>query len=111
MRINPALALLLILVIGIVAGLLFDRFAGPGWLSRQIAGSTRGMVTSRSSGSPAPLSASMSQPCSPSRRGADFSRSCWPRSARLWCSGSGASCGELERVQEKWIPAFSVRTR
>jgi uncharacterized membrane protein YeaQ/YmgE (transglycosylase-associated protein family) len=46
MRIDPALAFLLILVIGIVAGLIFDRFAGPGWLTRQISGSTRGMVTS-----------------------------------------------------------------
>ena len=31
--------------IGIVAGVLFDRFAGPGWLSRQISGSTRGLLT------------------------------------------------------------------
>lgn len=46
MRIDPAITLLIILVIGIVAGLIFDRVAGPGWLSRQIAGSTRGMVTS-----------------------------------------------------------------
>ena len=46
MRINPALAFFLILAIGIVAGVIFDRFAGPGWLTRQIAGSTRGMVTS-----------------------------------------------------------------
>jgi uncharacterized membrane protein YeaQ/YmgE (transglycosylase-associated protein family) len=29
-----------------VAGLIFDRLAGPGWLTRQIAGSTRSMVTS-----------------------------------------------------------------
>ncbi len=46
MRINPALAFFLILAIGIVAGLIFDRIAGPGWLTRQIAGSTRGVVTS-----------------------------------------------------------------
>jgi uncharacterized membrane protein YeaQ/YmgE (transglycosylase-associated protein family) len=46
MRINPALAFFIIIAIGIVAGLIFDRFAGPGWLTRQIAGSTRGMVTS-----------------------------------------------------------------
>jgi uncharacterized membrane protein YeaQ/YmgE (transglycosylase-associated protein family) len=43
---DPAVTLLVILIIGIVAGLIFDRFAGPGWLTRQIAGSTRGMVTS-----------------------------------------------------------------
>jgi len=46
MRTEPALTLAIILVIGIVAGLIFDRIAGPGWLTRQIAGSTRGMVTS-----------------------------------------------------------------
>ncbi len=43
---DPAVTLLVILVIGIVAGLIFDRVAGPGWLTRQIAGSTRGIVTS-----------------------------------------------------------------
>ena len=37
---------LILLIIGIAAGLLFDRFAGPGWLSRQIAGSNRTLVTS-----------------------------------------------------------------
>ena len=46
MRSNPALSLVIILVMGIVAGLIFDRIAGPGWLTRQVAGSTRGMVTS-----------------------------------------------------------------
>jgi len=46
MRIDPALAFFLILIIGIVAGLIFDRVAGPGWLTRQVAGSRRGMVTS-----------------------------------------------------------------
>jgi len=43
---TPAVIFLILLAIGIAAGLLFDRFAGPGWLSRQIAGSTRTMVTS-----------------------------------------------------------------
>ena len=46
MRLDPTITFLLILVIGLVAGLLFDRFAGPGWLTRQIAGSRRGMATS-----------------------------------------------------------------
>jgi len=46
MRIDPALALLLIVLIGIVAGIIFDRIAGPGWLTRQVAGSRRGLVTS-----------------------------------------------------------------
>ena len=43
---DPIVTLLLILVIGIVAGILFDRLAGPSWLSRQFAGSTRGTITS-----------------------------------------------------------------
>jgi uncharacterized membrane protein YeaQ/YmgE (transglycosylase-associated protein family) len=43
---DPAIMFLLILVIGIVAGLLFDRLAGPSWLARQFSGSTRGMITS-----------------------------------------------------------------
>ena len=46
MRIDPALTFLLILLIGIVAGIVFDRMAGPGWLTRQIAGSRRGIITS-----------------------------------------------------------------
>lgn len=43
---DPAVTLVVLLIIGIVAGLIFDRVAGPGWLTRQIAGSTRSMVTS-----------------------------------------------------------------
>jgi uncharacterized membrane protein YeaQ/YmgE (transglycosylase-associated protein family) len=43
---SPAAVFLILLIIGIAAGLLFDRFAGPGWLSRQIAGQNRTMVTS-----------------------------------------------------------------
>jgi uncharacterized membrane protein YeaQ/YmgE (transglycosylase-associated protein family) len=43
---DPAVTLVVILIIGIVAGIVFDRVAGPGWLTRQIAGSTRGLVTS-----------------------------------------------------------------
>ena len=43
---SPGVIFLILLVIGIAAGLLFDRFAGPGWLSRQIAGQNRMMVTS-----------------------------------------------------------------
>ena len=43
---TPAVIFLILLAIGIAAGLLFDRFAGPGWLSRQIAGPTRTMATS-----------------------------------------------------------------
>ena len=43
---DPAVTLVIILIIGIVAGIIFDRVAGPGWLTRQLAGSTRGLVTS-----------------------------------------------------------------
>ncbi len=43
---DPAVTFLLILVIGIAAGILFDRVAGPSWLTRQFSGSTRGIVTS-----------------------------------------------------------------
>jgi uncharacterized membrane protein YeaQ/YmgE (transglycosylase-associated protein family) len=42
---DPGLNLLLILIIGIIAGLIFDRFKGPGWLARQFTGA-RGYVTS-----------------------------------------------------------------
>ena len=44
--IDPAVLFLLILAIGIVAGILFDRLAGPSWLARQFSGSNRGIVTS-----------------------------------------------------------------
>ena len=43
---DPTTAFFVVLIIGVVAGLVFDRFAGPGWLSRQMSGKTRGMVTS-----------------------------------------------------------------
>ena len=37
---------ILVLVIGVVAGILFDRLARPSWLARQFSGSTRGIITS-----------------------------------------------------------------
>jgi uncharacterized membrane protein YeaQ/YmgE (transglycosylase-associated protein family) len=43
---DPVVMFLLILSIGIIAGLLFDRLAGPSWLARQFSGSNRGMITS-----------------------------------------------------------------
>jgi hypothetical protein len=43
---DPVVTLLLVLLTGIAAGILFDRLAGPSWLSRQFSGSTRGIVTS-----------------------------------------------------------------
>jgi uncharacterized membrane protein YeaQ/YmgE (transglycosylase-associated protein family) len=42
---DPAVTFLVILVIGIAAGLLFDRLAGPSWLARQFSGN-RGIITS-----------------------------------------------------------------
>jgi hypothetical protein len=43
---EPIVMFVMILAIGIVAGILFDRLAGPSWLTRQFTGSTRGIVTS-----------------------------------------------------------------
>lgn len=43
---DPALTFLLVLAIGIVVGVLFDRLAGRSWLARQFSGSTRGTITS-----------------------------------------------------------------
>ncbi len=43
---DPVVTFLLVLVIGIVAGIVFDRLAGPSWLARQFSGSTRGIITS-----------------------------------------------------------------
>jgi len=43
---TPAVTFLIVLAIGIAAGLILDRFAGPGSPTRQIAGSTRSVVTS-----------------------------------------------------------------
>lgn len=43
---DPTIAFLLVLVIGVAAGFLFDRLAGPSWLARQFSGSTRGIITS-----------------------------------------------------------------
>jgi uncharacterized membrane protein YeaQ/YmgE (transglycosylase-associated protein family) len=43
---DPVVTFVLTVVIGIAAGILFDRLAGPSWLARQFSGSTRGIVTS-----------------------------------------------------------------
>jgi hypothetical protein len=45
MRTDPLITFLVILAIGIAAGFIFERFAGRSWLSRQIAGQTRSLVT------------------------------------------------------------------
>ena len=46
MRLDPTVMFLIVLAIGIVAGLVFDRVMGPGWFTRQIAGQNRHMLTS-----------------------------------------------------------------
>jgi uncharacterized membrane protein YeaQ/YmgE (transglycosylase-associated protein family) len=43
---DPLLSFLLVVAIGVAAGVLFDRLAGPSWLARQFSGSTRGIITS-----------------------------------------------------------------
>jgi uncharacterized membrane protein YeaQ/YmgE (transglycosylase-associated protein family) len=43
---DPVVMFLLVLVVGIAAGILYDRLAGPSWLTRQFSGSTRGIITS-----------------------------------------------------------------
>jgi len=43
---DPGMTFIIVLVIGVAAGLLFDRLAGPSWLARQFTGSTRGIITS-----------------------------------------------------------------
>ncbi len=43
---DPVVMFLLVIVVGIVAGILFDRLAGPSWFARQFSGSTRAIVTS-----------------------------------------------------------------
>jgi uncharacterized membrane protein YeaQ/YmgE (transglycosylase-associated protein family) len=43
---DPVVIFLLVTAIGIIAGILFDRLAGPSWLARQFTGSTRGIITS-----------------------------------------------------------------
>ena len=42
---DPAVTFIVILIIGIAGGLLFDRLAGPSWLARQFSGN-RGIITS-----------------------------------------------------------------
>ena len=42
----PATGFLVVLVIGVAAGILFDRLAGPSWLARQFSGSSRVIITS-----------------------------------------------------------------
>ena len=46
MSLNPTVTFLIVIVIGTLAGLIFDRVAGPSWFKRQIAGAMPSMVTS-----------------------------------------------------------------
>ena len=43
---DPGLTFVIVVLIGVAAGFLFDRLAGPSWLARQFTGSTRGLITS-----------------------------------------------------------------
>jgi uncharacterized membrane protein YeaQ/YmgE (transglycosylase-associated protein family) len=43
---DPVITFIIVLVIGLAAGFLFDRLAGPSWLARQFSGPTRGIITS-----------------------------------------------------------------
>ena len=42
---DPTVSFIVVLAIGIIAGIIFDRVAGPGWFARQFTG-PRGYVTS-----------------------------------------------------------------
>ena len=42
---EPLIVFLLVLIIGIVVGLLFQRMTGRGWLTRQLAGGRRADLT------------------------------------------------------------------
>ena len=46
MSLSPTETFLVVLLIGVLGGLIFDRLAGPNWFKRQIAGAMPGMVTS-----------------------------------------------------------------
>jgi uncharacterized membrane protein YeaQ/YmgE (transglycosylase-associated protein family) len=45
-RFDPTTTFLIVLVIGVVLGLVFDRFLGRGWLARQVTGGRHSLVTS-----------------------------------------------------------------
>jgi uncharacterized membrane protein YeaQ/YmgE (transglycosylase-associated protein family) len=45
-RFDPTAMFVIVLIIGAVVGLLFDRFLGRGWLSRQVSGGRHVIATS-----------------------------------------------------------------
>jgi uncharacterized membrane protein YeaQ/YmgE (transglycosylase-associated protein family) len=46
MNLDPAVTFIIVLVIGIAAGIIAQRIVRPSWLSRQIAGRSRADLTS-----------------------------------------------------------------
>ena len=46
MRFDPTTTFFIVLVIGAVLGLVFDRFFGRGWLARQVTGGRHHHLTS-----------------------------------------------------------------
>jgi uncharacterized membrane protein YeaQ/YmgE (transglycosylase-associated protein family) len=46
MSTDPLATFIILLVIGIAAGLIFERMVGSSWFTRQVTGSQRRMVTS-----------------------------------------------------------------
>src|SRR6185436_5424935 len=46
MRFDPTTMFFIVLLIGVVIGVVFDRFGGRGWLSRQMSGGRHVLVTS-----------------------------------------------------------------
>jgi uncharacterized membrane protein YeaQ/YmgE (transglycosylase-associated protein family) len=46
MNSDPFVSFIIVLLIGIAAGLLFDRIFGSSWITRQLSGSYRRMITS-----------------------------------------------------------------
>jgi uncharacterized membrane protein YeaQ/YmgE (transglycosylase-associated protein family) len=45
MRFDPTTTFLLVLLIGAVIGVVFDRFGGRGWFARQVTGGRNAMIT------------------------------------------------------------------
>jgi uncharacterized membrane protein YeaQ/YmgE (transglycosylase-associated protein family) len=46
MYVSPLAAFLILLLIGIAAALLFDRYVGTSWFTRQVSSSQRRLITS-----------------------------------------------------------------
>jgi uncharacterized membrane protein YeaQ/YmgE (transglycosylase-associated protein family) len=46
MRLDPTTTFIIVLLIGIVIGAVFDRFLGRSWVARQVTGGRQALVTS-----------------------------------------------------------------